>query len=221
MEESTISLYCVSAKGQEFISSVYVEPISQSFLNSDFNLIREISAMTIHDYTKDANIVQENRIDFKLVPENPSYLTCITKFSNYLHERKKAGVVSLKAQTNTTTKQPNMRTNRLTVYVLPPETRNQEYLNCSIKNQNLDSTSNGNAIKISQQIPHESINLPSTSNQPSVETQIFSAFCVTNQHSAPHSSSGTLSSGGTKRVELRNRIQVNKMNAIRNIVIRF
>jgi hypothetical protein len=107
--EHDTSLYCISPKGREFISSIILRP-----------RLREgsIEPLTISDYTKDSSILKRPT-DVTIVPKSGKDVDSLNKFSNYLLERKKCGVILL-----------DLSSSKL--YVHPPRKRDPGVLYCCL-----------------------------------------------------------------------------------------
>lgn len=86
-----VSLYCTNQKGRELIANVQIVSLDAS---NYIDTLSKIEVLLISDYTKDPLIIEQEP-NVHLLPATDIDLKAITKFEEYLHGRKKAGVVRI------------------------------------------------------------------------------------------------------------------------------
>ena len=108
-----ISLLCLSPKGTEKIAQITIES------SLDTSKLNETTSLTITDYTKDKELLNNKNLNLKLLPQTGAGISSLIKFNSYLNDRQKAGIINI--------------TVLGTIYVLPPLEKGQAYLNCYLK----------------------------------------------------------------------------------------
>ena len=108
-----ITLQCLSPKGTEKMAQITIES------SLDSSKLNETTSLTITDYTKDKELLNNKNINLKLLPQSDSDKSSLIKFNSYLNDRQKAGIINI--------------TVLGTIYVLPPLEKGQAYLNCYLK----------------------------------------------------------------------------------------
>ena len=108
-----ITLLCLSPKGTEKMAQITIESLLDS------SKLNETTSLTITDYTKDKELLNNKNLNLKLLPQSDSDESSLIKFNSYLYDRQKAGIINI--------------TDYGTIYVLPPLEKGQAYLNCYLK----------------------------------------------------------------------------------------
>ena len=176
-----ISLLCLSPKGTEKIAQITIES------SLDTSKLNETTSLTITDYTKDKELLNNKNLNLKLLPQTGAGISSLIKFNSYLYDRQKAGIINI--------------TDYGTIYVLPPSDKDQAYLNGYLKvtptMPPAEASSSSGAISTQQHTndsAHMNVNKAHTSNSAASSllsrvSILYACVCVLARYCLHHTKS--------------------------------